>query len=44
MNVEIFDSEMAMALLSGLPEERNALISALDAIDKDESKINFEYI
>ena len=35
---------MAMALLNGLPEEYNALISALDAIDGDESKLNFEFI
>ena len=44
MNVEISNSEMAMALLNGLPEEHNALISALDAIDEDESKLNFEFI
>ena len=35
-NVEITDSEMAMALLNGLTEESNALTSALDAIDEDE--------
>ena len=44
MNVEISESEMAMALLNGLPEEYNALISALDAIDEDESKLNFEFV
>ena len=44
MNVIISESEMAMALLNGLPEEYNALISALDAIDEDETKLNFEVI
>ena len=44
MNVSISDSEMAMALLNGLPDEYNALISALDAIDEDESELDFEFI
>ena len=44
MNVVISESEMAMALLNGLPEEYNALISALDAIDEDETKLKFEFI
>ena len=44
MNVEISGSEMAIALLNGLPEEYNALISALDAIDEDETKLKFEFI
>ena len=44
MNVIISESEMAMALLNGLPEEYNALISALDAIDEDETKLRFEFI
>ena len=33
-----------MALLNGLPEEYNALVSALDAIDKDQTKLKFEFI
>ena len=33
-----------MALLNGLPEEYTALISALDAIDEDTTKLNFEFI
>ncbi len=33
MNVVISESEMAMSLLNGLPDEYNALISALHAID-----------
>ena len=41
MNVEISERETAMALLNGLPEEYSALISALDAIDEDESKLEF---
>ncbi len=44
MNVVISESEMAMALLNGLPGEYNALISALDAIDEDETKLKFEFI
>ncbi len=44
MNVVISGSEMAMALLNGLPEEYNALISALDAIDEDESELDFDFI
>ena len=35
---------MAMALLNGLPEEYNALISTQDAIDEDETKLEFEFI
>ena len=44
MNVTISESEIAMALLNGLPEEYNVLISALDAIDEDETKLKFEFI
>ena len=44
MNVEISDSEMAIALLNALPEEFYDLISALDAIDKDKTKLKFEFI
>ena len=33
-----------MALLDGLPEEYSALISALDAIDEEESKLNFKFL
>ena len=41
MNVEISERKTAMALLNGLPEEHSALISSLDAIDEDETKIKF---
>ena len=44
MSVVISESEMAMALLNGLPEDYSALISALDAIDEDETKLKFEFI
>lgn len=44
MNVDISESEMAMALLNGLPDEYNALISALDAIDEHETSLRFEFV
>ncbi len=44
MNVTISESEMAMALLNGLSEEYNTLISALNANDEDETKLKFEFI
>ena len=44
MNVEICDNEMPMSLLNGLPEEYDALIGVLDAINDDESKLNFEFV
>ncbi len=44
MGCLISNSEMAMALLNGLPDEYNALISALDAIDSDESELDWEFI
>ena len=44
MSVSISKSEIAMALLNGLPEEYNALISALDAIYESEIELDFEFI
>ena len=41
MKFMIPESEMAMALVNGLPDDYNALISALDAIDEDETKLKF---
>ena len=35
---------MAMAFLNGLPKDYNVLISALDAIDEDETILKFEFI
>ncbi len=44
MNVSIFESEKAMALLNGIPEEYRALISALEAVDSDESEQKWEHV
>ena len=44
MNATISESEVTMALLNGLPEEYNSLISTLDAVDEDEAKLEFEFI
>lgn len=44
MNVLIEDSEMAMALLCGLPESYDPLISALDAIGTEEDELEFEHV
>ena len=44
MKVSISESEMAMALMNGLAEKYTALINALDPIDEDETKVNFEFI
>ena len=44
MRVEISESEMAMALLNGLPDEYNALISALDALDSEETQLKWEHV
>lgn len=40
-NVSISESEIVMAFLNALPDEYNALISALDAIGEEESELNF---
>ncbi len=44
MNVDIPQSEMAMALLNGLPQEYNALISALDAVEDDDAELDWEFV
>ncbi len=44
MNVDIPQSEKEMALVNGLPEEYNALISALDTVDDDEGEHNWESV
>ena len=44
MGCTISNSEMVMALLNGLPDEYNALISALDAIDSSESELDWEFV
>lgn len=44
MNVTISESEKAMALLNGLPDEYRALICALDAVDSDESELSWDHV
>ena len=44
MDVTINSAEMAMALLSGLPEAYDPLISALDAIIGEEESLEFDYV
>ena len=44
MNVTIEDSEMAMAMLNGLPEAYDPLISALDAISGEDDDLKFDYV
>ena len=44
MGVTIEDSEMAMALLNGLSDRFDGLISALDARGNDESTFTFEFV
>ena len=44
MNVSVSDSEKAMALLNGLPDEYHPLISALDSIDSDGQELKWDHI
>ncbi len=44
MSVTVSESEKAMALLNGLPDENRALINALDAVDGDESEFKWEHV
>jgi len=44
MNVTIDDNEMAMALLNGLPDPYDSLISALDAVGTEESNLEFDHV
>lgn len=44
MNVDIDESEMAMAMLNGLPEAYDPLISAIDAIHGEDEKLKFDYV
>lgn len=44
MSVVVEDSEMAMALLNGLPDRFDSLISALDAANIDEQKFTFDFV
>eukprot|EP00171_Calliarthron_tuberculosum_P023309 IDg23309t1 len=44
MGVTVDNNEMAMALLNGLPEKFDSLISALDAIGSDDQLFTFEFV
>ena len=44
MSVSIEDSEMAMALLNGLPDRFDSFISALDAAHTDDDHLTFELV
>ena len=44
MEVKIDESEMAMALLNGLPDAFHPLISALDALGTKDGTLNFEFV
>ncbi len=44
MGVDMDDSERAMALLNGLPDQYDALISALDALGTEESVIHSDFV
>ena len=44
MSIAIEDSEMAMALLNGLPDRFDSLISALDASYTDDKSLTFELV
>ena len=44
MGVTVDDQEMAMALLNGLPDRFDSLISALDALGNDEEQFTFEFV
>ena len=44
MAVMIDDSEMAMELLNGLPEQFDSLISALDALGDEDEGLSFEHV
>lgn len=39
MSIDIPESEMAMALMNSLPDEKNALISALVAVENEDSQL-----
>ncbi len=44
MGVEVDDKEMAMAVLNGLPERFNILISALDALGNENETFSLEFV
>ena len=44
MGVTVTDQDMAMTLLSGLPDRFDSLISALDAVSEDSNKFTFQFV
>lgn len=44
MGVTTTEQDMAMTVLSGLPDRYDSLISALDALSDDTSKFTFEFV
>ncbi len=44
MGVEIDDKEMAMAVLNGLPERFNNIVSALDALGNENKNFSLEFV
>ena len=44
MKVDVKDNEMAMALLCGLPDRFDGLVSALDAISDNEDTFTFDFV
>ena len=44
MGVVVDDKEMAMAVLNGLPDKYNSLISALDALGNEEELFSLEFV
>ncbi len=44
MGVDIDDKEMAMAVLNGLPERFNSLISELDALGNEDEAFSLDFV
>lgn len=44
MIVDIPQSDMAMALLNGRPDDYNSLISALDVVENEDSQLKWEFV
>ena len=44
MNVVIFEGGIDIALLNWVPEGGNARINALDVVNDDDAKLQFEFI
>eukprot|EP00171_Calliarthron_tuberculosum_P021821 IDg21821t1 len=44
MGIDIDDNEMAMALLNGLPDRFDSIISVMDALGKEDKIFTFEFV